>query len=109
MQVIEPEAIHRGVSSRSVEVRGIHLRQLAPRSQTLRRNVLPVLAAVVRYVNQPVVGASPDQVCVFRRRSNRIDHAAMLALRRIGLDKRPQSFRLSLIFTSQVGADDLPT
>src|SRR6266704_6420940 len=33
----------------------------------------------------------------------------MLALRRIGLDKRPESRRNDGIFASQVGADDLPT
>src|SRR6266446_2789520 len=33
----------------------------------------------------------------------------MLALRRIGLDKRPESRRNAGIFASQVGADDLPT
>ncbi len=75
----------------------------------MRRHVLPVLAAVVRDVNQAIVGAGPDQVGVFRGRSNRIDHAAMFAIRGIGLDKRPESRGNAGIFAREVGTDDLPT
>ena len=109
MQIIEAKAVHRGIRGRGVEVRGVHLRDLAPGRQFGRRHVLPVLATVARHVNQAIVGTGPDQVCVFRRRSNRIDHAAMLAFQRISLDKRPQSRWRTRIFARQVGADNLPT
>ena len=51
-------------------------------------------------MDQAIVGTGPDQVRVDRRRSNRIDHAAMLALRRISLDKRPKRRGDTGIFAS---------
>ena len=108
-QVVETESIHRCICSRSVEMRSVNLRELAPWSQFGRRHVLPVLSAIACHLNHAIVGSSPNQFGIFRRRSNRIDHTAMLALRRIVLNKRPKCCGNAGIFAREIGADDLPT
>ncbi len=109
MEVVEAEAVHGSIDGCGVEVRGVELGELAPRSEFRRRNVLPVLAAIASYLDHAIVGSGPDQVGIFRRRSQRIDHAAMLALGGIGLDKWTESCGNARIFASEVRADDLPT
>ena len=60
-------------------------------------------------MNQAIVGSRPDQVYVFWRGRERIDHATMLALGGIRLDKYTQIRRHARILPCQIGADDLPT
>jgi hypothetical protein len=61
-QVVETQRVDRGVSGVHVEVRRIHDRHLHPRRECRRRDVLPVLAAITRQVNQSVVGPSPNRI-----------------------------------------------
>src|SRR5580700_10368420 len=90
MQVVKPEAIHGCVGSWGIEMRRIHLRYFGPRRYFGRSYVLPVLAAVARYLNHAIVGSGPDQIRIFGRWRNRIDYAAMFALGRIVRNKRAQ-------------------
>ena len=108
-QIVEPEAVNRGIGSCGVEVRCIHLRNFAPRSQLRWSYVFPTLSAIARHVDQPIVTARPDQRAIFRRRCNRINHSPMLALGRIGIHELPQARRHSGIFARQIRTDNLPT
>src|SRR5882672_5377523 len=90
-------------------MRGIHLREFAPRGDFGRSDVLPALATVAGYVNQAVVGADPDQVDIFRRRRDRINYSAVLSFRRVGVDKLAESRRHARTFTGQVRTDLVPT
>jgi hypothetical protein len=109
MQVVEAEAVDGSVGGCLIEMRGVQLGDFAPRSELGRRDVLPVLAAIARDLDQAIVGSGPDQVGVFGRWRDGIDHAAMLAFGGIVGDERAEGRGNSGIFTSQVGADDLPT
>ena len=87
VQIIQSKTVHGSINRSGIGMRSIHLGQLAPRRQFWRRGVLPVLAAVVCHLDQPVVGANPNQIRVLGRGSNRIDHATVLAFGRIGPDE----------------------
>ena len=58
-------------------MRGVDDRDLRPRRQLRRRDVLPRDAAVRGGVNQPVVGAGPDAVDVGVARRDGVDDAAL--------------------------------
>ena len=88
-------------------MRRIDLRHLAPRRQFLWRDVGPVRAAVSRRVHEPIVGSDPDQIHVLRRRSDRVDDAAVRALRCVG-SVNAERTRDARIGARQIAADDRP-
>ena len=108
VQVVEPEAIHRRKCLERVEVGGLHQRDLAPGREHGRRHVAPGPAAVVRDVDQAVVGAGPDEVLPQERRRDRVNHPAVLA--RFGVERRerPQVRRHIVRRAREIGADRLP-
>src|ERR1041384_4166402 len=65
--IAEPDAVHGNVSRADIEMARVDLRDLAPRVNLRRRDVLPRFTAVTRDVDQAVVGSRPDRVDVFRR------------------------------------------
>ncbi len=76
--------------------------------QLRRRDVVPVRAAVGGQPDQSVVGARPDAVDVDRRRRERVDHAALLRLRRrLGVEDANRRRHVERL-ARQVGADLLP-
>ena len=87
----------------------LDLRDLAPWRQLRRRDVLPRLASIARDLYLPVIRANPDRIRVFKRRTDGVDHAAMLALRGIRpFCKLSELSRHAGVLARQVGTDDVP-
>src|SRR5581483_1876085 len=88
--LVETEAVHRDVRAARVEGRGVDDADLRPRIEPGRRDVAPMRAAVRGTPHEAVVGARPDRLRVARREAERVDHAAMRALRRRGRRERAE-------------------
>src|SRR5579864_8716009 len=82
------------------------LRDLAPRSEFFGRNVGPILSAIIGDPKLAVVGAGPQSIHGFERRSQRINDAALL-LRAFG-NQRADASRNARGLAGQVRADRLP-
>src|SRR4051812_37107717 len=108
LEVIQTKTIYRCVNSLGVEVGCIQLRHLAPCGHLRRSDVLPRLAAIAGDLDQAVICARPDQISIFWRWRQRVNHATMLPFRGIGLHKCSEARGNSGIFSSEVWADDLP-
>ncbi len=64
-EIIQAEPVYRSIGGGRIEVRRIHLSQFAPWRQVRRRNVLPILTAVVRNLHLIIVRPRPYHVYVF--------------------------------------------
>src|SRR5512132_1781492 len=109
LEIIETKTIHSGIDSLGIEVRSVKLRDLAPSSHRRRSYIFPCLACVAGDLDQPIVGACPNEICIFWRGGQRVNHSAVLSFCRIGLYKNSETRRNSGIFSSKIGAYDLPT
>ena len=108
-QIVEPKSVNRDEGGLVVEARRVDLRDLAPRRQRRRRDILPMcLPTVARDPDQPVVGSRPDRSFAHVRRRERVDDAAMPALLRIVAFKRAEDRRHAGMRARQVGADRAP-
>ena len=54
---------------------GLDLRDLAPRGHRRRRYIVPIGAVVARDMDEAVVGAHPNGLCIERRWADGVDHA----------------------------------
>ena len=108
-KIIEPVPVDRDERGLGIEVRGLDHADFRPGRQVRRRDVLPMLPAVARQPDQPVVRAAPDQLLAKARRRNRVDDPAPRALhgavlRGHGVDRGRHAGGLA----RQVRADLLP-
>ena len=62
MQIVQLESVDGGIRRFIVEVRGLHQRDLAPRSQRRRRDIGPRLSTISRQVDDAVVRTRPDSI-----------------------------------------------
>ena len=106
--LVEADAVDRDVRARAVERRRVDDRDLRPGSDPGRRDVTPMLSGVGGAPHPAVVGAGPDHLAVARREAERVDDAAMRALRRGGLREGAEVRRRRGFRTAEVGADDPP-
>src|SRR5207253_1631200 len=60
-----------------VEMAGFEDRNFLPGPQLLWRHLAPMRAPVGGAMNQTIVAAGPDQINIKRRRSDRVNHAAL--------------------------------
>src|SRR5262249_36150874 len=104
-EIVEPEAIDRGVGGRRVEVRGLDERHFAPGGQLRRRDVLPAFASVPGEVYQTVVGARPNRFGILERGGKRVNDAAVLALFRIRAGGNGEVGRYGRAPPRQIGAE----
>ena len=107
-QIVEPQGVDRRIGGLRVEAARFEDAHLRPGHELFRRDVLPGLPAVRGPVDETVVGAGPDHLAVFRRRRQRVDHAALLrsGLRRAAVLAHVRGHRPGP--ARQVRADLLP-
>ncbi len=89
-------------------MRGIDLRDAAPRADAGRRHVPPVGPAVAGQPHQTVVGAGPDLARVEIGRREAVDNATMLPIERIVGGEMRQRLRLAGIESREIRADATP-
>src|SRR3954447_14900690 len=107
--IVKPVAIHGGIRGARIEVRGFERRDLAPRCEFRRGDVLPSLPAIPRNVDEPIVSARPDDARGQWRWSDAVDHAFARALhRRIFRRNWIEIRRYAGVFTRQVRRKLLP-
>src|ERR1700758_3311935 len=82
------------VSRLRIEVPGLYLRYLAPRTHRRRRHILPTRAIITRHVNEPVVRAHPNRLGIKRGRANRVHHAKTIRHRLVDIPGRYRIERL---------------
>src|SRR5262249_35872521 len=85
-QIVEAKRINRRVGCIRVGVAGFEDRDLLPRGQRRRSDIVPVRAAVGGEPDESVVGSGPDAVDVERRRRERVDDSALRRLHLAGED-----------------------
>ena len=105
--VVEPVPVDGRVGRRRIVGRGLDQAHLAPRLERGWRDVLPVRPFVARELNQPVVGARPDEPLRLRRRRQGVDDAVRLGRRQPVHHGAPLRRRVSL-GAREVGADRRP-
>ncbi len=109
VQVVEAKSVDGGVDGIFIEMRGVELGDLAPGGEIGRSDVLPVFAGVCGDVDKAIVGADPDDVLLSRRGRDRVNDAAVFALRGIVGNKLLSEVRGNAgIFARQVGTDFMP-
>ena len=80
----------------------------APLRHLLRRDIGPVLASVPRDMNQPVVGARPDQPLLKRRFGHRENRVVKLRSGIVDIHRPARRLLLALIVARQIRTDRLP-
>src|ERR1700685_42622 len=106
MLVVDAEAAHGRVGGIVIEMRGIDLRDLAPRREFLWSDVVPLVAAVARPPDQAIVCAGPECVDVFERRRERVNYTTLLF--RIFRNEIAYAGWNSGILAREIIADGLP-
>ena len=109
-QVVEPQRVDRRIRGERVEMARVDERHLRPRRLRLlgRGHVLPMQSAVRRHVDQPVVGARPDDGDIEGRGRQGVNDAALRGPRRVGAGVLADIRRNVPRLSCQVLADLLP-
>ena len=110
MRVVEHVAVGDDVGGPGVEGRDVDLVDAPPFRQAgdLLRHVHPVLPAVARDVDLPVVGAGPEHVRIGRRDLDREERAVGLGAREVVVDGAARDDLLGLVVARQVRREDGP-
>src|SRR5690349_2642464 len=106
--IVQSNSVDRSICGVRVESAGVDQRDLAPGGHASRSDVAPVFTAVSSYVNQAVIGARPNDVDVFIRRSHRVYNSATRLLRHFRCSIDPYAVRHLGLFARKIGADDVP-
>ena len=105
-QIVDAHAAHRDIGAIRIEVRGLDLRDLAPRRQRRGGDVRPLCPAVGGHPHQPVIGARPQRVDTARRDTECVDDTA-LPLRSRQVQRADAGGNVARL-SREVGADRLP-
>src|SRR5262249_26247180 len=76
--IVELVTLHRGIGSSSIKRRCFNQADAAPLGQAFWRYVRPILAAVLRDLNETVVCSNPDGVFLLWRFSDSVDGVVVL-------------------------------
>ena len=105
-QVVEAQRVDSCIGGVGIGVAGFDARDFLPCSQSGRRNVVPILAAVSGEPEESVVRPGPDAIDVERRGADGINDAALRGLHFAGKDADARGDIPG--FACEVGADLLP-
>ena len=106
--VIQAQCIDGRVCGLRIEMSGVQNGDLGEGHQLRRRDVFPMQPAILRHVDQAVIGSRPDAIDVQRRRRYGINYAAPRRLRARLIAIFANIRRYFPTFPRQVGADLLP-
>ena len=101
--------VHRRVSCGRAVWRGVDQADHAPLGYFLGCDIRPGLSSVASEVNQPVVGAGPDEVFLHRRLSHGKDHVVVFNPGILLGDGAAGHGLLGLVVAREVWADGGPT
>jgi len=88
--------------------RGVNRVDADPLRHTRRRNVVPLLAPVARYLHLAIVRPRPDHALAGGRFHDGEDRAVVLHAGVVLRDRSARSAHLGFVVARQVGTDDLP-
>src|SRR5580698_7723488 len=91
--VVTANSIDGRVRGGRIEAARVDERNLAPRCDRGRRDVLPALTPVLCYVDQAIVGTGPNHVYVLIRRSHCINDASTRLTGKLWCTEHTDAFR----------------
>src|SRR5580700_8150700 len=107
-EVVDPKAADRGIGRVLVKMRSLNLGYLAPRCQLWRRDIAPILPAIMRDPDPSVVCPCPEGIYIVERGSQSINHTSLFHRVRIFREHGTDAGWNTRLWAREVGANGLP-